>query len=94
MQLYNITYEPEANEDIRQISSWYEACKEGLGKEFRNEVRERIEEILTKNPKIRQIVYKNQRHLSLKRFPHKIVFLVDETNQNVQIIAIIHPKQN
>jgi len=93
MQQYSISWEPKTRREEKEIYDYYEVRKEGLGDEFLNEL-ERVETLLTKHPKIAQIKYKNRRHISLKRFPHKIVFLIDENKKNVQILAIIHHKQN
>jgi len=93
MRTYKITYRKRAIDHIREISRWYEAVKDGLGKEFRDELSQRVQ-ILTKYPKIAQIVYKNRRFFTLNRFPHYIVFVINESKYNVQIVAVIHPKQN
>jgi plasmid stabilization system protein ParE len=94
MQIHKITYEPEALANIAEIEQWYEAVKNGLGEDFRKELIEKIEKYLTKFPKIFQIAYKNRRVLLLNRFPHKVVFIIDENKNEIQILAVIHPKRN
>ena len=68
MPVYNIKYEDEAIVHIREISRWYEAVKDGLGKEFVDELNKKVQ-ILTKQPKIARIVYENRRFFTLNRFP-------------------------
>jgi hypothetical protein len=92
MQTYKIQYRKRAINHIEKSSDWYDTQKEGLGKEFRNEVTEHINKYLTTFPKF-AIIYKNIRKISLKQFSHDIFFVVDEQKQNVKILAVIHHKQ-
>jgi plasmid stabilization system protein ParE len=85
MKVYKIIYEDLALEHISEIADWYENKKQGLGKEFQHELNEKVEKILTKTPKIIQIAYKNRRALAMKRFPHKIIYILNENKHEVQI---------
>jgi plasmid stabilization system protein ParE len=72
---------------------WYNTVKPDLGKEFGEKIEETIK-ILTKHPKIAATLYLNYRKISLKRFPHSIIYVINEEKQEVQIIAVQHHKQH
>jgi plasmid stabilization system protein ParE len=93
MQRYKITYTDEAKADVRQTMAWYEAVRPGLGEEFSTERKEQTK-ILTKHPKIYQIAYKNRRILNLNRFPYKVIYIINDEKNEIQIIAIMHDKQH
>jgi len=93
MQQYSTSWKPKARREEKEIYDYYEVRKEGLGEEFLNE-QERVETILTKYPKIYQIVHKNIRQAALKRFEYKISFVVNETQKQIIIIAVTHNKRH
>jgi len=92
--MHKIIRKPEAQADIREIAEYYEDRREGLGDEFLNEVETTIEKYLTKTPKIFQIITKNIRRTTLNKFSeHSIFYVVNETKQEVQILAVMHNKR-
>jgi len=92
--MYKLARDKKAEDQAKEIYDYYEDCREGLGDEFFKELEERTESILVRFPKIVPIAYANRRRLTLKRFPHYVVFIIDETKKEVQVIAIIHSKRN
>jgi len=92
--MHKITRRQRAENDAKEIYDYYEDCREGLGGEFLKELEERIQKILVGFPKIVPIAYKNRRRLTLKKFPHQVVFIINEIKKEVQLLAIIHPKRN
>jgi len=92
--MYKIIRTKRSKANAIEIARYYEGCKDGLGEEFFQDYEKRIEKILKQTPKIAQIVYKNRRFLALKKFPHNIVFIINEPKKEVQVVAIIHPKRN
>ena len=90
--MYTIRFEDEAKQDLRKITDWYETQKPGLGDDFAAKTIETIERYLTKNPEYAKF-YKEYRRIAVKRFPHRIVYLVEEQEKIVRIMAIRHEKQ-
>jgi plasmid stabilization system protein ParE len=93
MKPYKISPRKKAERDVEKIWTWYENQKIGLGDEFIDELDEHINKYLTTFPKF-AIIYKNRRALNLNRFPHKVIFIINETKYEVIILRVIHPKQN
>jgi len=92
--MYKIIHKPQARVDAQGIYDHYENCREGLGDEFIDEFETTIEKYLTKTPKIFQIITKNIRRTTLNKFSeHSIFYVVNETKQEVQILAVMHNKR-
>lgn len=90
---FSIILRREAAIDLDEIFVWYEMQKQGLGFEFINQF-ERILDKIIHNPTYASIIIEDGRSATLKRFPYEIIYLVDEPNQQVRIIAIIHQRRN
>ena len=82
---------PDVADDLRDAADWYEARKEGLGEQF---VRETliIFDALAANPFItsRKHPTKNIRWRYPERFPSKVIYEVNETEEVVVIAAVLH----
>ena len=92
MRPYNISSKPKVEQSSMQAYDYYEARKTGLGDEFLDEL-ERVKTLIAKHPKIAQITYKNIRQKTLKRFPHSILYTLNEAKKQIKIIALMHDKQ-
>ena len=42
MTEYHLKFTPEALQDIIEAANYYEDCKKGLGKRFRNEIKRKL----------------------------------------------------
>ncbi len=76
-----------AREDIINGIRWYENRKTGLGREFEEELNQRILEVAN-SPFICQKIYKQARAAHLRRFPYSIQYVVDEQARRVNIFRI------
>ncbi|MCL2417247.1 MAG: type II toxin-antitoxin system RelE/ParE family toxin [Bacteroidales bacterium] len=92
--MYNVIFSEDAEIDTEQVMDWYENIYPKLGSDFYDEVLKKIENIVVKYPKIAQIVYRNARKLSLNRFPYNLIYTIDDTKKEVQILAIVHDKRD
>lgn len=79
--------------DIEEIALWYNSKKNGLGKEFTNEVR-LIVAFLSKRHKIYQERNETIRCAKLKRFPFMIHYLPNLETKQLVILAIIHTSRD
>ncbi|MBM4146425.1 MAG: type II toxin-antitoxin system RelE/ParE family toxin [Nitrospira sp.] len=88
---YNAIIRPEAEDDLKEAFSWYEERKIGLGYDFLLQVDAGIN-FISRNPEIHPIEYKGTRKHLIKRFPYKIIYLVD--GEKIIILAVIHGKRS
>lgn len=65
---YCVIVSPEAENDLKEIFSWYEDKRIGLGYEFLLQVDAGIN-FVKRNPEIHPIEYKGTRKHLIKRFP-------------------------
>ena len=82
---------PEAENDLKEIFSWYEDKRMGLGYDFLLQVDAGIN-FVKRNPKIHPIEYNGIRKHLIKRFPYKIIYLVKE--EEIIVLAVLHAKRS
>ena len=68
-----IIIRPEAENDIFSAFDWYEKQREGLGKEFSQELSDSMDQII-EFPLIYAELYRGIRRALLKRFPFGIYY--------------------
>ncbi len=88
---YRVIVRPEAENDLKEIFSWYEGEREGLGYDFLLQVDAGLR-FMERNPEACPPEYKGTRKYLVKRFPYKIVYLVEEGR--IIVLAVIHGKRN
>ncbi len=89
---WEVIVRPEAEDDLKEAFSWYEDRRAGLGYDFLLQVDAAIS-FITRDPEIHPIEYKGTRKHLIKRFPYKIVYLVDGKKEKVIILAVIHGRR-
>jgi toxin ParE1/3/4 len=87
---YKVIVRPEAENDLKEAFSWYESKRIGLGYDFLLQVDAGIN-LIKRNPEMHSSEYKGTKKHLIKRFPYKIIYLVE--NENIIIIAILHNKR-
>ncbi len=87
---YRVIIRPEAEDDLKEVFSWYEEKRKGLGYDFLLQVDAGIR-FIERNPKIHQTEYKRARKHFTKRFPYKIIYLVEK--DKIIVLAIAHGKR-
>lgn len=88
---YKVIIRPEAEMDLKEIFSWYEDRREGLGHDFLLQIDAGFK-LLERNPYMSQQEYKEARKLLIRRFPYKIIYVVEK--ENIFILAVIHGKRS
>ncbi|MBI4822998.1 MAG: type II toxin-antitoxin system RelE/ParE family toxin [Nitrospirae bacterium] len=88
---YKVIVRPEAEDDLKEAFFWYENKRTGLGHDFLLQVDAGIN-FINRNPEIHPIEYKGTRKHVIKRFPYKIIYLIEE--EKIIILAVIHGKRN
>lgn len=68
---------PEAENDLKEAFSWYEDKRQGLGHDFLLQVDAGLR-FIERNPKISPPEYKGVRKYLIKRFPYKIIYLLEK----------------
>jgi plasmid stabilization system protein ParE len=84
---YRLIIRPEAEDDLKEAYSWYEDKRTGLGRDFLLQVDAGLN-FIARNPTIYTIEYKETRKHLIKRFPYKIIYLVEK--DQIKVLAVIH----
>ena len=87
MKKYNLRLNHFAQNDIEKAKEYYNSKKNGLGDEFWQETKAKLEQI-EKNPEQFQIIIDQTRRANLKRFPFGIFYIAKDLIINV--FAVIH----
>jgi plasmid stabilization system protein ParE len=87
---YKVIVSPEAEDDLKKTFFWYEDKRPGLGYDFLLQIDAGIN-YLNRNPKIYPTEFKGTRKHIIKRFPYKIIYLIEE--EKIIIIAVIHGRR-
>jgi plasmid stabilization system protein ParE len=90
---FSLHYYDVVKTDLKEAKDWYRKQKPGLEKKFAVEVKNCLHR-LQKNPLNYEVKYKNVRTAFTAIFPFAIHFFIDETKQEIIIIAIIHQKRD
>ena len=93
MKEYKIKIEPEAFNDIQEITDWYNDKLTGLGKRFQKIVIKLIDS-LDKDPQIYAIRYKEIRCMLVNKFPYMVHFYVNNEDNTVEVLAVISTDRN
>ena len=82
---------PEAENDLKETFSWYEDKRVGLGHDFLLQVDAGLR-FIERNPEISPPKYLKARKYLIKRFPYKIIYLVEK--ERLVVLAVIHGKRS
>jgi toxin ParE1/3/4 len=89
--IYTILLGIEAEKDVMAAYCWYQKYSLQLAESFKEYLDFRIEG-LKRNPLAPSFVFKNYRSTKIQRFPHNIIFRVEDTE--IQVIAVFHSSRN
>ena len=87
----NLIIRSYAEQEISDITSWYEERLTGLGKRFLKNLDSTLKSIL-ENPLVYQKVYKNYRRALLGKFPYGVYYFIEENN--IFVFAVYHEKRD
>ena len=74
---YRTIVRPEVENDLKGAFSWYEDKRQGLGYDFLLQMDAGLR-FIERNPEICPLEYKGTRKHLIKRFPYKIIYLVEK----------------
>lgn len=80
-------FHPEAELELAEAATFYEAGLPGLGADFSDEV-ERVINVLLEHPELGTRTDDNLRHFILRRFPFSVVYAA--AGQLLYVVAIAH----
>jgi toxin ParE1/3/4 len=84
-------FHPIARRELEEAIDYYNAERQGLGSEFREEV-QRVLTLLTRFPRLGQPVRDSVRRMMLSRFPYRIYYRL-LASDNLRILAVAHNRQ-
>lgn len=93
MDSYKIKIHSKAKEDLQQIIEWYDNAKYGLGRRFMKTALKQID-FLKIDSYIYAIRYNDIRCNLVRGFPYMVHFHINETQKQIEILAIISTHQN
>ena len=82
---------PEAELDLSDAALWYEEQRQGLGRQFLDEVLA-IFSTLAEAPLTYPIVHRNTRRALIHRFPFGVYYRVETTA--IVVVAVMHGSRN
>ena len=88
---YRTIVRPEVENDLKEAFSWYEDKRQGLGYDFLLQMDAGVR-FIERNPEICLPEYKGTRKHLIKRFPYKIIYLVEK--ESINVLAVIHGKRS
>lgn len=88
---YEVVIQPEAEEDLEETFLWYEDKRKGLGHDYLLQV-EAAMRYIERNPEIHPKEYRGARKHVIKRFPYKVIYIIEESK--VVVIGVLHGKRN
>lgn len=93
MKKYSVKIEPEAFDDIKSITSWYNQAQAGLGDRFLNMVINQIDSLKT-NPQVYAIRYKEIRCITVEKFPYMVHYYFNDETKTSEVLAVISTSRN
>ena len=88
---YALTLRKEAELDLNEQFEYYEGIRKGLGYDFLLCVEESLDKV-SRNPLIYKEVYKGLRRVAIRRFPHRIFYLLN--SNKIIVTAVFHVRKN
>jgi plasmid stabilization system protein ParE len=85
----NVAIHERAEGDLEEGYDYYETARAGLGEDFLTEFRRAIDRIIA-NPRGWQPLDLVYRRCRLRRFPYGVIYRIDDSSQQILVIAIMH----
>lgn len=93
MKKCKVVVQELAKTDMRQARKWYNQQQAGLGKRLHHDMAGTLRKIAN-NPTSFSVRYKLIRLAHFDTFPYAAHFYIDDTNDTVYIIAILHNRRH
>ena len=90
---FNITYNPEVQNDIQSAVSWYNKQQPGLGKRFLTSARKQLNSL--KNSADHYAIRYDDIHcMPIKKFPYMAHYRINHENKTIKVEAVIHTSRD
>ena len=89
IQLMQVLFHPDAQDELNRAISHYEGNELGLGYQFAVEIVAAVERIRT-NPVLWPILDDQVRRCLVHRFPYGVIYSIDEQKSELLILAVMH----
>lgn len=89
---YKVIVSPRAQHEIDNAIGYYALYSQNAAKNFLIEV-DNAYKLLAHSPYF-AVCYKNVRAFTLKRYPYSLLYVIDENNKTIQILACFHNKRH
>ena len=86
-----ISFHPQAEQELEEAIAWYDGLSRRLGNEFLGEVEKALDRIVA-FPEAWASLSPNTRRCRLNKFPYGVVYRV--VPEMIQVIAIMHLHRN
>lgn len=83
----------DAESDIDDAYIWYELQRKKLGDSFIRNINSALRQI-KRNPYLYPMVYLDIRKHLINKFPYCVYFYVDETDNSLKVISVLHNSRN
>ncbi len=93
MKKFNVVVLQLAKTDIWEARKWYNQQQAGLGKRLNQDMTATLRKIAA-NPTSFSVRYKQVRLAHFDTFPYAAHFYIDDKNDTVYIIAILHNRRH
>ena len=90
---YSFLIKEEATKELTAAFLWYEDQQEGLGKTFRTKLNSKLN-LICSNPLHYKTSYKKYHEALVDTFPFLIVYVINEKEKLIIVMAIFHTSRN
>ncbi|GAB3927993.1 type II toxin-antitoxin system RelE/ParE family toxin [Mucilaginibacter myungsuensis] len=91
--MYKLIVRKRASNALKKAYDWYENEQIGLGNAFIEEIQDCYTKLRSHPFAYHKVEYEF-RQFNLKKFPHVVVYDIDDINELVIIYSIFHPKRH
>jgi len=88
MKKYALVFTPEAIQEIRQATEWYNEQQNGLGNRFKTQLKKELDK-LKRNPFSHSVRYDDVRFAVPDLFPYAAHYTIDEDSHAIIIQAVL-----
>ena len=85
----NVEVLPVAARELKNVKSWYDTQRFGLGRDLIDEVRTAVERIVP-DPTSWSEIEPHYRRVPVQRFPYSVIFRVEDVQNTIVIVAFAH----
>lgn len=93
MKKYIVKIDPDALNDIQEITKWYSDQQKELGGRFQRTAIRQINS-LKKDPQMYAVRYNEIRCMTIRKFPYMAHFFINDRNNTVEVLAVISTARN